>query len=331
VSATLDGRADPDIPALAVVLDPLTLGPILAELLPPPHRGLPDLEIRILRYHPGKRCVFETAWRGPGGPQSWIGKVYAADRADVYHTMDAMTRAGFGPDAEFSIPEPLAYIPALRCLLQENVAGRPATDLFLSDDERDRLRMSERCARWLARFHTLAPRSGPVFDLGTYQLSIEKWSRRIAGAGGAFADKAGHLRAQLQIAAARLDLLETCPTHGSFTHHQVIAAAGRTVTFDWDDHAVADPGYDVARFMVGLRRLALRCLGSIRALDGAADAFLRAYLSSGRPESRATLPFYAAAICLRLAKKDIGHQTPGWAPKAEATLDEGLRVLAEGV
>ena len=331
MSAILDGRADPDIPALAVVLDPLALGPILAEFLPPPHRGLPDLRIRILRYHPGKRCVFEAAWRSAEGPQSWIGKVYAADRADVYHAMDAIRRAGFGTDAEFSIPEPVAYLPALRCLLQENVAGRPATELFLSDDEGERLRMSERCAQWLARFHTLAPRSGPVFDLGTYQLSIEKWSRRIAGVGGAFADQAGQLHAQLELAAARLLPIGTCAGHGSFTHHQVIAAAGRTVTFDWDDHALADPGYDVARFLVGLRRLALRCLGSIRALDGAAGLFLGTYLSRGRPQVRANLPFYAAAICLRLAKKDIGHQAPGWAHKAEATLDEGLRVLAEGV
>jgi aminoglycoside phosphotransferase (APT) family kinase protein len=331
VSAIVNGAADPGIPTLAAVLDPVALGRMLDEVLPVSNRGLQDLQIRVLRYHPRKRCVFETAGRSPNGPRSWIGKVYAVDRADVYHAMAAIRLAGFGPDAAFSIPEPVAYLPESRLLLQENVAGRSATDLFLSDDVNDRLRMSERCAEWLARFHTVAPRSGPTFDLGSYQLSIDHWSRRIAGVGGAFADTAGELRRQLEVAVSRLRDVGTCPSHGSLSHHQVIVANGRTVTFDWDHHAVADPAFDVARFVVYLRRLALRCLGSVRALDAAADAFLNTYLSTSRREVRGNLPFYAAAICLRLAKNDIRHQGDRWSEKAEATLDEGLRFLEQGV
>jgi aminoglycoside phosphotransferase (APT) family kinase protein len=313
------------------VLDPVALGRILDEVLPAPHRGLKDLQIRVLRYHPRKRCVFETAGRSPDGPRSWIGKVYAVDRADVYHAMEAIRQAGFGPDAEFSIPEPVAYLPESRLLLQEKVAGRSATDLFLSEDVNDRLRMSERCAGWLARFHAVAPRSGPIFDLNDYQLDIEHWSHRIAGVGGAFADKAGELRRQLEVAVSRIRDHGTCPSHGSLSHHQVIAANGRTVTFDWDHHAVADPAFDVARFLVYLRRLAFRCLGSVWALDAAADVFLNTYLSECGREVRGNLPFYAAAICLRLAKKDIRHQADRWAEKAVATLDEGLRFLERGV
>jgi aminoglycoside phosphotransferase (APT) family kinase protein len=245
--------------------------------------------------------------------------------------MAAIRRAGFGPDAEFSIPEPVAYLPESRLLLQENVAGRSATDLFLSDDVNDRLRMSERCAKWLARFHTVAPRSGPTVDLGSYQLDIEHWSRRIAGSGGACADKAGELRRRLEVAVSRIRDVGRCASHGSLSHHQVIAANGRTVTFDWDHHAVADPAFDVARFVVYLRRLALRCHGSVRGLDAPSDVFLEAYRSQCRSEVRGNLPFYAAAICLRLAKKDIRHQAAGWAEKAEATLDEGLRLLEQGV
>jgi aminoglycoside phosphotransferase (APT) family kinase protein len=330
VSAVVDVAADPGIPTLGVVLDPRGLAGILDGLLPGPDRGVRDLEIRVLRYHPGKRCVFEAAWRSPRGPRSWIGKVYAADRADVYQTMEGIRRAGFGPDAAFSIPEPVAYLPEWRLLVQENVAGLPATQLFLSDAGDDRRRQSARCAGWLARFHAVAPPSGPIFDLGAYRHSIERWSHRVAGAGGAFADKAVELRQRLEVAVTRLRDVGMCAGHGSFTHHQVIAANGRTVTFDWDDHALADPAGDVARFVVGLRRLALRCLGSIRALDAAADVFLDTYRSQCRFEVGANLPFYAAAICLRLAKKDIGHHAEHWAEKAEATLDEGLRVLEQG-
>lgn len=332
MAALVEYGTDPRVPALPVVPDPRALGGILVELLPPSAKRVQDVQVRVLRDHPGKRCVFEIAWRGhaPGAP-SWIGKVYAADRSDVYQTMRAIAAAGFGPDAEFSIPEPVAYLPELRLLLQENVVGPSATEGFVAADEDDRLAMSARCAAWLARFHTAAPLSGPTLALAQWRLSIERWSLRIAGVGGALAEKAERLHGLLELAVPKIRDIGPRASHGSFTHHQVIAPAGRTVTFDWDDHAVADPGYDVARFAVGLRRLAWRCLGSIRALDRAADAFLDTYHSRCGREVTANLSFYSAAICLRLAKKDISHQAAGWFEKAEATLDEGLRVLEEGV
>jgi len=331
VPAIVDCAADPAIPALAVMLDAVELDRILDALLPSHHGGSQDLQIRILRYHPGKRCVFEIVRESTDGPRSWIGKVYAADRGDVYQTMDAISRAGFGPAAECSIPEPIAYVRELRFLLQEKVAGPFATELFLSDDDDVRRRTSQRCAGWLARFHGMAPPSGPILDLAQIRLLIDRWSQRIAGLGGAIADKAGQLRTQLELAVPRVRDIGECACHGSFTHHQVIMPAGRTVTFDWDDHAVADPVFDVARFVVGLRRLALRCLGSVRALDAAAGTFLETYLLRCRSEVAANLSFYAAAICLRLAKKDVHHQAESWAEKAEATLDEGLRVLERGL
>jgi aminoglycoside phosphotransferase (APT) family kinase protein len=300
------------------------------------------LQLRVLRHHPGKRCVFEIV--APGDrPRAWIGKVFAVDRADVYRTMEAIRRSGFGAEAEFSIPLPIAYLPELRLLLQEKVAGLPATDLFLAADEAERERIARRCAEWLARFHAAAPLSGPVFDLAQYQLSIERWSQRIDGLGGTLAERAGQLRTQLERALPAIcDIgMRTC--HGSFTHHQVIVANGRIVTFDWDDHVLADPAYDVARFVIGLRRLAFRSLHSIRSLDRVADVFLDTYrtryrsalprgvASSRGTEVTANLPFYAAAICFRLAKKDVRHQSEQWTEKAGATLDEGVRILKEGI
>lgn len=330
MSAILGYGADSGIPTPAVVPGPGALASILDAVLSPPVRGVQDLQVRILRTHPGKRCVFEIRWRGASGAQSCIGKVYGADRADVYRAMEAIRAAGFGSDAEFSIPDPVAYVPEYRLLLQERVAGRPATDRFLSSDHDERVRMSDRCGAWLARFHTVAPRSGPTLDLAWYQISIEKWARRIASVGGALADKAAALHQRLALAGSSVRDIGRCPCHGSFTHHQVITAPGRTVTIDWDDHAVADPAFDVARFVIGLRRLALRCLGSIRALDRAADAFLDAYAARRGRECRETVPLYAGAICLRLAKKDVRRQAAGWSAKAEGTLDEGLRVLEQG-
>ena len=330
MSASVVSVADPSIPSLSVVLDPVELRRILDELRCS-HDGesQDELQLRVLRHHPGKRCVFEIV--APGDrPHAWIGKVFAADRADVYRTMEAIRRSGFGPEAEFSIPVPIAYLPELRLLLQEKVAGLPATDLFLAADEAERERIARRCAEWLARFHAAAPLSGPVFDLARYQLSVERWSQRIHVAGGALADRADQLRSRLECAVPtiRNGRMRTC--HGSFTHHQVIVANGRIVTFDWDDHVLTDPAYDVARFVIGLRRLAFRSLHSIRSLDRVADVFLDTYRTRFRSDMTANLAFFAAAICLRLAKKDVTRQSAQWAEKAEATLEEGLRALQHG-
>ena len=121
-----------------------------------------------------------------------------------------------------------------------------------------------------------------------------------------------------------------CTIHGDYSHHQVILAQGRTVAVDWDKYRLADPSLDVARFTVGLQRLALRCLGSIRALDAAAEGFLKTYVASNRSDVTRRLAFQKAAICMEHAKHDVHKQDDGWREKAAATLDEGLRVLEQG-
>jgi aminoglycoside phosphotransferase (APT) family kinase protein len=327
LSAFVDCIHDPAIPTLPAVLNPVELGEQLRELLPLQTKGVHHLQVQVLRYHPGKRCVVAVTLPTTEGSLNLIGKVYAHDRSDVYQLMEEVGRAGFGPHDEFSIPRPTAYLPMLQLLLQERVDGQPATESFLSDHESEGTAVAERCARWLAQFHAIAPRIGPRFHWGDYLLAIERWSRRLGALGEPFTSKAGELCKRLEAAASKLQHMDLCAGHGSYTHHHVVLAKGRTVTIDWDDYGLADPSRDVARFIVGLQRLALRSLGSIRALDGAAEVFLKTYVASSGPKILANLPFYKAAICLRLAKKDVKRQAALWYEKAEATLDEGLRIL----
>src|ERR1700680_1377734 len=101
--------------------------------------------------------------------------------------MEEVRRAGFGPQEEFSIPEPTAYVQDLQLLLQEKVPGRPATESFLSDDESERATAAERCACWLAKFHKTAPRIGPSLPANSQMVSMERWYRRGGSVGGAVA------------------------------------------------------------------------------------------------------------------------------------------------
>ena len=327
MSAFVDCIDDPTIPALRAVFNPPDLGEHLRQALPSQTEGLKEIKVRLLRHHVGKRCVVEITLATMEGVRCLIGKAYAKDRSDVYRLMEEISRAGFDPCEGFSIPRPTAYLQALQLLLQEKVEGRPATESFLSNNECERMAAAERCARWLAKFHALAHRVGASTDLGSHLLSIEGWHRRLASMGEPFAHKAHELFRRLEAAASGLQPTEMCTIHGDYSHHQVIFAQGRTVTCDWDSYRLADSSRDVARFIVSLQRLALSSLGSIRALDSAAEVFLNTYVAIHRLDLTKRLAFQKAAVCLEHAKHDVHKQAQGWRERAEETLDQGLRVL----
>src|SRR2546426_11517535 len=96
-----------------------------------------------------------------------------------------------------------AFLAPLRLLLYEKAPGIRAKDFFLSPKESDRILAAERCARWLARFHALAPRLGRVFFLNDHLISFKGCWRRLADLGLPFSDKARRLFGQLKTSAAR--------------------------------------------------------------------------------------------------------------------------------
>jgi aminoglycoside phosphotransferase (APT) family kinase protein len=203
--------------------------------------------------------------------------------------------------------------------------------VFLTGDERARGDAAERCARWLVRLQALAPQVGEPSTVDELLDAVDEWAAALAESGGPLADKAARLGERLKAAARGLRPFEMRAGHGHYTCGQILLPEGRTAVFDWDGYDVADPGRDVARFVVELKRIGWKNPGAIPALDEAAAVFVETYLARSRPGVRDNLAFYAAAICLRLAHKDIDRQTARWSEKAEATLDEGLRFLDHGV
>jgi aminoglycoside phosphotransferase (APT) family kinase protein len=341
--------SDPGIPTLQTVLGPVTMAEHLRHALPDRCGSVRGVRIQILKRH-RTRCTFEIQWPRGDAWRAVIGKVYAADRADVYRAMEAIGRAGFGPDEAFSIPEPLGYIPELHLLLLEKVAGTRAKQVLLTSAEADRVDTAERCAHWLARFHAVAPRLGQPYRVTDVLDSLDEWLQPFRDCGDVLANRAKRLREQLEAAARGLEPGELCAGHGHYTSGQVIIAErrpvavdsgmrhefisfdglvkDRTVTFDWDGHDVADPCRDLACFVVDLKRLAWKNPVASASLDHAAEVFLKTYFSVCLAKTGGNLPFYAAARCLRLARRDIGDQA---ADKAAAMLDEGLRVVEQGL
>jgi aminoglycoside phosphotransferase (APT) family kinase protein len=329
VSECVEPLTDPGLETLSEVFDSAVLTKYLQGVsLGQWDRGTIEETriVRVLKHHLGQRCTMEIGVRTQNGWQFLIGKVYRDDRPDILRAMKRIQRAGFGPHDEFSIPRPLAYLKSLHFFLQEKVEGPVAKEIFKSGDERCRAAAAKRCALWLARFHEFGPKAGPIFDAERCLGVLRERTRRIARLGGRCAEKAKRLLEWLEHAARGLQAVEMRAAHGSFSPAQLILAKVRTVTFDWDGYDVADPARDVARFLYALRRLALDQLDSVRALDGAAEAFLETYQAVGPTELQTNLLFYQAAACLKLART-VAH----WREKSEVMLDEGLSLLDLGV
>ena len=87
------------------------------------------------------------------------------------------------------------------------------------------------------------------------QLSfLEGCWRSPADLGWPLGDRASRLFDRLNAAALGLGDIVMCAAHGRYTCGQVLLAAGRTVTVDWDTYRVADPSCDVARTLVEDRK-----------------------------------------------------------------------------
>jgi hypothetical protein len=315
---------DHGLPTLSEVLDPVALAKHLGLVSGAPWNGgvVEDIRVRVLKHHEGERCTLEIGLRAGNTRYFLIGKIYNNDQPEVFRAMKEIQAAGFGPQEEFSIPQPFAYLPSLRLLLLEKVEGPAAKEIFKDGDECKRAAAAERSARWLARFQALAPKTGPVFDVQDWLDSLQKRSHQIGKLSERCADKAARLIQQLQDASLLLGSVEMRPGHGSYSPAQLILPDSRTVAIDWDGYDLADPARDVGRFLYALRRWAVDKLGSIRALDRTAEVFLEIYRSSAPSGAETNLWFYKAASCLKLART-----VPHWREKAEAMLDEGLRVL----
>jgi len=316
-------------PPLSGILDPVELINQIRQLPPSkwPHGVPQEVQAKLLRWRRPTRCTFEIRILTEGQSHQLIGKFYPKLGEDMYAVMEELWRAGFSRDAENSIAQPIAYLPSMRLLLQEKVEGLGAKEVFQHGDQPSRIAAAERCARWLARFHAFGPRSGPPVPIERVLRNTERRWRVIAELGGDMAAKSERLFRRLEAAARNLETPIVRPCHGDFGMHNVIFEGKRTVVFDLDGYALADPARDVARFIVKLERTGLDFLGSIRALDRAVEAFIKTYVASGGAPVAERLPFYKAHYYMKYVKRDLTTRDRGLHERAEVMLDEGLRTL----
>lgn len=322
---------DPGLPTLSSAMDAERLcgDAQLMSLTPWPKGKLQKAGVQLLKWHKRKRCAFEVTLRIDVGWEA-IGKVYAENRPDVFETMAAIRRAGFDEKSEYTIPKPLAYIPSLRLLLVEKVEGVYTKDLFVKGNQYQQTHAAIRSAQWLARFHALPPIPGRVVGSNLVLSRSAKACQQIGENCPTLAQKAQRLFHEIEEASTRLIDIPMTVSHGDFLPGHVMFRGNQVVVIDLDSFVLSDPSRDVARFILfGIQRLAAKRLGSIHALDRAAEQFLSAYLALGRPDIMKNLNFYAGALRMQRAKRYIFKQVHRWQEKADALLNEQFKALGQ--
>jgi len=289
-------------------------------------RPVSEPRVTPLRAH-RRRCTFEIELPTERCGQHVIAKAYAHDRSDVFRYMQVLAHDGFGPDTECSIPQPFEHLSSLRVRLEERVPGPSVKDIITTGSADDWTAAAERCGHWLGRFHSEAPRPGNPADVPGELSRARQAGARMSDTGEQLARKARALLGALEAAAPAAGAGVPCAGHGSFMPDHVIVRGRRTAVIDLDEYDVADPARDVAWFLVSLRRRAIQLLGARYALDGAAVAFVQAYVAACPKDALNHLPFFQALECMHRARRDLYKQStprPEW---AEFMLDEGLRAL----
>src|SRR2546421_10130780 len=148
------------------------------------------------------------------GRYSTIAKVFDDQRSHLLPTMDAVRRAGFGTEADFAIPRPLAYLPAWRVLVEEKVPGPSARETILQGSISERAAAATRCGQWLARFHAVAPRLGKPAAMDREFTRFATGRNQIAGVGEPNAGKCELLFRRLQAPAPPRSNVDARPGHG---------------------------------------------------------------------------------------------------------------------
>jgi len=290
---------DAKLPQLRALLDPVQMPRALS--------GMGTLQrIELVRHKPGRRVILRYTVRGVDGRiEHLFGKSFASERGPrVFATARAIATAlAFGDDV--LVPEPVAFLPDLKLLVQRSIPGQPAAPALLAGDRV----LAVRIATAFHRLHT----SG--IDLGRRHRLAEELAplpRRVD-------DIHEGDRSLVPLAAACLAMIQRMaldaertwrwrPIHRDAYHDQILVDGEQLAILDLDDAAMSEPAIDVANIVAHLQLLGIQRHGRATALATVIDAFLDQALTLDPRLDRRLLDLLQAATLLRLAGIHIGGQ-----------------------
>jgi len=297
-----------------------------------------DCDGRVLqasRHRPvvSYRVSYEHAERTESVLKIVIGKAYyRGDGAGTFEFMRRLWAHGFSDENRLCIPEPIAWIPAKKLLLQGEAGGHPLYGLLPSPQQG--IARVRDAGRWLAKLHdtNVGPASVPLprgFEsdkLTVYADALAESHPRLGGRVQAVAAAAAAILAGTGDAGA-------VPTHGDYQPKNIYVSPHRTTVIDFDRHALAPPARDLAHFIGQCMTMSWVRTGSFERIAPWNEAFLEAY-SETRRAGLETLPAYLARTFLeilyyKLVVKPVSDPSfaAAWLDRCEQWADEAERPL----
>ncbi len=275
--------------------------------------------IRVLKYKPRRRCVLlyelQSTARADGQPvrRRVVGKVFRDGRGErLLRLQQWLWEHGFGPDAEDGIvvPEPLAYVPKMRMMVQAWAPGTTLNQMVTITDVRAPVL---RAAETLAKFHAvkwpsslfIGPRAllRPPHSAADELENVRRLLPDLCARRPALAHELHLMHDALCSWGRSLPAPEALrPVHRDFYYSQLLFHGNRVVLIDLDLAAPGDPAVDVANFVAHMHLMGLEHFGRAGALIADVGAFLETYARLCPPDEHfwQRFDFYHAATLFRL-------------------------------
>lgn len=295
--------------------------PLLARQLPGlgkkgPNRLQRIEAIEVLKYKPGRRCVlaYQLAGRDKSSHQRVIGKVFRDERGQrLFALQERLWRSCEGSNGAsgISVPQPLAYVPEMRMLVQASAPGRRLDELSLDGPIHSPVLRSAEALAWLHRSRTLGRAQLKPYTLADELRGLQDYAARLAVLRPDARPAVQTLHAALLDWAAMLPpAAQSTALHRDFYYSQVLFDGPHLYLIDFDLLAWGDPAIDVANFSAHLAYLGLEQFGDLSRFASEMVCFCNRYAATGRSDFSEEkimdadfaerLAFYQAATFFRL-------------------------------
>lgn len=289
------------------------------------------LDVEVLKRR-SKRCVIRYQMETGNGangrpiPMNLIGKAYRADQASkgerAFDNMLALWGRGFDREVSdlVSIPEPLAFVPELYLLVQEEVPGQPISALLKKDPAP---RYMRQLSRVLVKLHSCEFMPGDPFRMEDHLMRCHPKHQVLCDACPELAhDIEFIVQSALEI-EKRFSLDTFTLIHGDFHMGQVHVEDGQSWLVDFDALSFGDPAADLGNVIVLLKGKSTRLPSVPFLIDTLLDEYFRVMDSSIAKR----IPLYVAITYLRRACKQLRYQRPGWESKVEHMIAQGVACI----
>ena len=323
---------DPRFPQLVRLSDPRYVRDMLAAAYAAADasqdRPRPDgYAVTPVSYHPGQRhvlrydplgatkagSVFAKLYTGEGGARAFRVARYAADW---------LAEHGEGVTAV----RPLTYVAEDGVVLYPRVLGAPLSEHLRSRSQGVGWCLERAGAALHALHHLPQAVVGPLpphdFASEVSEIAREACDHipallpSVGAAMDALLDRARELHQQLPQEPPTF-------THGDFKCEHVWAAPGGSTLIDFDTSSLADPAFDVGKFLADLQLW--RVSYNLPELEQAQDSFLAGYAPGAPTERLVRALLYEAIQLVKVARRVPFDRD--WAPRTEELIRRAQAVI----